>query len=81
MLPEIAKLTQQASTAQTVHVWKCSLKSICHLSMVSDGLYAVVHGELLCSVVHAGDAGDGRTPIVCNRDDPFFHLPTLLINH
>ena len=39
--------------------------------MVSDGFDAVVHGELLCSVVHAGD---GRTAVVCNCDDPFFHL-------
>ena len=43
--------------------------------MVGDGLDAVVHGALL--VVHAGDDGMAG---VCNRDDPFLHLPTLLVN-
>ena len=46
--------------------------------MVSDGLDAVVHGALLSSVVHAGDGG---TAVVCNRDDPFLHLPTLVSGH
>ena len=44
--------------------------------MVGDGLDAVVHGELLSSVVH--NAGDGRTAVVGNRDEPFLHFPTLL---
>ena len=59
-----------------VSMQKFSLKNISHLSMVSDGLDAVVHGELLSSVVH--NAGDGRTAVVGNRDDPFLHFPTLL---
>ena len=47
--------------------------------MVSDGLDAVVHGALVSSVVHASDGG---TAVVCNRgDDPFLHLPTLVINN
>ena len=54
--------------------FRFSLKSIFHLSMVGDGLDAVVHGALL--VVHAGDDGMAG---VCNRDDPFLHLPTLLV--
>ena len=49
---------------------------IFHLSMVGDGLDAVVHGALLSLVVHAGDDGMAG---VCNRDDPFLHLRTLLI--
>ena len=47
--------------------------------MVSDGLDAVVHGALVSSVVHASDGG---MAVVCNRgDDPFLHIPTLVINN
>ena len=56
--------------------FRFSLKSIFHLSMVGDGLDAVVHGALLSLAVHAGDDGMAG---VCNRDDPFLHLPTLLV--